>query len=645
VIVTAGKPNINPWLTSGIINSCKQKNKLYKLVCQNKYPKDLYVTYRNKLTTVIRNSKLNYYSSAFDKNIKNPKMAWKVINEMRCNQTNTTAFPKNLDVNDINKFFIDLGKNAISDLPPANNYEIRFPTNKNTFIFDPITPRELEQTTHSLRLTNSCGQDGLSNKLTSLIIDCISLPLSIIFNKSVDLVTVPQNMKIAKVIPIFKSGDNTKLINYRPISILPVLSKILERLIYNRMIKFIDKYSILTTSQYGFRSGHSTNSAIIDLINTVTKHMDSGDKVAGLFIDISKAFNSLDRKILLKKIYAYGFRGVIYNWFSSYLDNRFQFVEINGVKSFLALDYLGVPQGSVMGPLLFLLYINDLPLLSNLCKFILFADDTTVLFHEKSLPRLSVTINSILPLLHSWFTTNRLSLNLIKTCILPFALKNFTELDNISINNVPIACVQSTKFLGVYIDSNLSWTTHTNYVCNKLSHCAAMLRACCHLLPLNIRIQIYFAFGYPYLTYGIECWGTACKNRINPVIVKQKLIIRCIFGLSIHSHCAPYAAFAGILYVPDVTNLILLKLAHKAYHGFSVPSNILKLFKRSEHVHNTRCKLYNFFELQSRLKIYHDSPILHCIRLWNNLPVHLKMIFSVATFKHLVTCNVLSMYV
>jgi hypothetical protein len=208
--VAARKPNINPWLTSDIINSCKQKNKLYKLVRQNKYPKDLYVVYRNKLTTDIRNSKLNYYSSAFDKNIKNPKMAWKIINEMRCNKTNTTAFPKNLHSNDVNKFFTDRGKNAISDLPSANNYEIRFPTNKNTFIFNAITPRELEQTTHSLRFTNSCDHDGLSNKLTSLIIDGISLPLSIIFNKSVDLGIVPQNMKIAKVVPIFKSGDDTK---------------------------------------------------------------------------------------------------------------------------------------------------------------------------------------------------------------------------------------------------------------------------------------------------------------------------------------------------------------------------------------------------------------------------------------------------
>jgi hypothetical protein len=175
---------------------------LYKLVCQNKYPKDLYVAYRNKVTIVICycTSKLNYYSSAFGKNIKNPNMARKIINEMKCNITNTTAFPKNLDSNDINKLFTDLGKNAISELPPANIYEIRFPTNKNTFIFNAIIPQELEQTTHYLRLINSCGHDRLSTKLTSLIIDCITLPLSII-NKSVDLGIVPQNMKTAEVVP------------------------------------------------------------------------------------------------------------------------------------------------------------------------------------------------------------------------------------------------------------------------------------------------------------------------------------------------------------------------------------------------------------------------------------------------------------
>ena len=493
--------------------------------------------------------------------------------------------------------------------------------------------------------SNSCGHDGLSTKLVNLFIDCISLPLSNIFNKSISTGIVPQSMKIARVVPIFKSGDNTKLINYRPISILTVFSKLLERLVYNRMIKFINKYNILTSCQYGFRAGHSTSHAIIDLINTISKHIDSGGKVAGLFIDISKAFDSLNHSIVLKKLLAYGFRGIIHSWLSSYLDCRLQFVDVNSVKSSLAKLSLGVPQGSVIGPLLFILYINDLPLISNLCKFILFADDTTILFHEKCCTALTKLVNSTLVLLHEWFINNRLCLNLIKTCILPFGLQGFSTIDGVCINSNPVACVRSTKFLGVHIDFNCSWTTHTNYVFNKLSQCAAMLKACGHLLPIKTRIQIYFAFAYPYITYGVECWGVACMNRISPIIMKQTKLVRLIFGLSMRSHCAPFASLARILYVPDVTRLLLLKLSYKVFHSLSLPYTINGLFTRAKHAYHTRSVNYNFFELHSRLNVYHNSPVLCCIRLWNSLSISDKTAVSLKIFKTNIINNMFSTYV
>ena len=200
----------------------------------------------------------------------------------------------------------------------------------------------------------------------------------------------------------------------------------------------------------------------------------------------------------------------------------------------------------------------------------MFADDTTVIFSEKIHKNLRALINSTLLFLCDWFVSNRISINSIKTCVVPFNFKSYVNLDNIHVNNLPVYCVSSTKFLGVYIDYNLSWKSHTNIVCNKLSQCAVMLKTCSYLLPLYVRVQIYYAFAYRFVMYGFGCWDNACLKYTSPIVILQKQLIRLILDLTRYSHCTPYAKHVGLMFLLDVYSFLLYKPAYTKYFIISV---------------------------------------------------------------------------
>jgi len=279
-------------------------------------------------------------------------------------------------------------------------------------------------------------------------------------------------MKLSKVTPIFKSGQPNSSKNYRPISVLPSISKILEKVVYKRLYSFLIKHNILSPSQPGFGQNLSTELAILEMQDRIIKHKLEKSLCVGMFLDLSKAFDSLDHSILLDKLAHYGIRGLPLNWFKSYLDNRKQYIHISKTDSEPMNISHGVPQGSILGPLLFIIYVNDLPTNCKNCTTLLFADDTNLLFVSKDLPTLIPVINSSLSNISKWFSSNKLSLNVNKTNYVIFhsvKQKIPIQYPNIQINGISITRVKTTKFLGVHMDETLSWKDHINKKANQVS--------------------------------------------------------------------------------------------------------------------------------------------------------------------------------
>ena len=290
------------------------------------------------------------------------------------------------------------------------------------FFVKETTPHEINQIIQSLKSSNTTDIFGISTKFVKIACTALEGTLSLIFNNSIKEGIFPDAMKLAKVIPIHKGDSRYVVSNYRPISLLPILSKIFEKIMYNRLIEFIDKNNILIPNQFGFQKNKSTEMAVNAIINNIINSYENKDTAYCIFLDFAKAFDTVNHNILLKKLEHYGIRGTPLNWFKSYLYDRQQYTEFGDVLS--DLDYIkcGVPQGSVLGPLLFLIYINDIVNSSALLKFFLFADDTTIFFSGKPTPSLEKTLNSELKKVNKWLMSNKLSLNVGKPCFLNFSL-------------------------------------------------------------------------------------------------------------------------------------------------------------------------------------------------------------------------------
>ena len=562
-----------------------------------------------------------------------------VISKLKDKNGNITSDPAVI-ANIFNKYFVNVSHDITKNLPRPNKSPVNFMAGRigNSFFTAPSVPFEISDIISTLKSGKSLGPNSIPMKILKSLSSLISSPLSQIINESFQLGVFPDKLKLAKVIPLFKKGCPLTASNYRPISLLSVFSKIIEKVMYERLYKFLGKHDILYALQFGFRASHSINHALVSLTETIKDSLDNRKFGCGIFIDLQKAFDTVNHDILLTKLEHYGIRGTSLDWFRSYLSERKQYVSVNGSNSSHLNVTCGVPQGSVLGPLLFLIYINDLPQSSSKLKFYLFADDTNIYYEAENLNQLQRVVNNELKKVKMWLDVNKLSLNIDKTNFIIFKSPQHPSPETVSINigNLPVKKTSYVKFLGVLLDESLSWNYHLTELSKKLARTCGMFFKVRHFLPINVLICLYNSLFSPFLQYGILVWGLTYETYINPVFLLQKRVVRAISFEHFTSPSSPIFLNLKILRLHDLFQLKLLSFVYDSVNKIS-PACFHSFFPLVESVHQygTRQVTKNciFVCQKNTLQYGLRSVRYHGAKCWNNISVEIRSSPSAYSFR------------
>ena len=538
---------VNPWMTPNLVKCSKRKQSLYNKFLKNKTSvnENIYKEYKCFYQRLLIVSKKNYYANKLNLYKGNLKKTWSIINDITGRTKRTEALPNCINVNnelfrnsknickEFNKYFVNVGSNLASKIiSPDVSYESYLNGTNNTVLdYEELTYAELNKAVSQLKKKNSSGYDGINSNVIISSFDKIRKPLFHILKLSFENGIFPDSLKKAKVHPVFKKGSTTIVSNYRPISLLTSFSKIFERVFYNRIYKYIFSNNILYSKQFGFQNCCSAEHAIIELSQSISQNFDKNMFTIGIFLDLSKAFDTVDHDILLSKLSYYGIKGKYNNWIKSYLSNRTQFVidEKSGLLSITC----GVPQGSILGPLLFLIYVNDLCKASNRLNCIMFADDTNLFLSHKDVKQLFSSMNVELEKISNWFKANKLSLNTDNTKFTLFHKPS--QADNLPIK-LPDLVIDSSKleqsshikFLGVEIDNNLSWKFHIENLETKIARVIGIMYKVRPILNTYCLKSLYHSLIHSRLSYANIAWGSTNVSKLKKLISLQNHAIRII---------------------------------------------------------------------------------------------------------------------
>ena len=646
---------LKPWLSPAIQVSIRNRELLHKKSLKLKTDSAVreFKTYANKLEKIKKNAFYNYYKQKIPLQSQDKKKIWKSLSEITNHKKKINSDIKRLKheggdltsqseiANGLNNYFNSIGHEMAKKIPLyslINTDPSRLIKNSpahSIYLFK-TTSQEIKRMIEGLKTAKAPGIDGITNYILKETVDIIAPILSDLFNKCLSQGVFPDPLKVAKIVPLHKGGAKDDATNYRPISLLPQFGKLLEKIIKKRMVKYFDKHKLITPYQFGFRKGFSTEQAVIEIKSLLLKNLDKKIHTCTIFLDLAKAFDSVDHKILLRKLERYGIRGIPLQLIKSYLAGRQHLVKVGTNESDFKILDIGVPQGSVLGPLLFLLFINDLPNCSKF-KFLLFADDTCLSLESKNFFKLQKEVNRELKKVSRWLALNKLSLNISKTKFMIVKRHTKGNMENIKLklNGKNIERCSSYKYLGVYVDEKLDWKTHVKYICEKVGRVSGMLARLRHCVDIHLLKEVYFALVSSHLSYCNIAWGDANKTTLKPLVKLQNKIIKIISFSPFGTNDTDYLfTNLKLLNLDQIHTLEKAKFIYK-HQNKKLPSNFDNYFKNiaDTHTHNLRSVTNGNIAHTYGSTCFGQKLIQNeGAKIWNNIPVQIRSSESLNTF-------------
>jgi hypothetical protein len=639
-----------PWINRDMLQLMYDRDYLHRKAIKSKTQNDweLYKTARNHVTHQVRQVKSDFIQSQIHKHTGDSRGMWRSLNHVLPSKKNASSATSDLNAEEFNNFFTSIGekltsqfdKNILPDMPPMV-------FNENFgFNFMDINPSFVLKTLKSLSDSHSVDILGIDNKTLKLSSQYIYSHLTHIFNLSLASGSVPADWKRACVTPIYKGqGSMAEASNYRPISITTTISKIFELAVKDQVIEYLDKTDIISPNQSAYLRGRSTQTALHSVIDNLSSNINKGQVNVMCSLDMAKGFDTISHKILLHKLKYYGFNVNSILFFESYLSNRRQIVKYNGnVSSDLPVS-IGVPQGSVLGPILFILYVNDLPDFLN-CNCEMYADDSTLYCSAPTLELCQPILSSNLSLAEEWLHRNQLVVNASKSCVMVVTNKCVVSENLIvCLNNVVLPVKSDIKLLGLYVDGKLDFKIHIEYLYKKISGKVGLLRRLSKTLYSSQLLLIYKTLIQPHFDYVITIWGSSYSTYVARLQRLQNRCVRIISNnfnfntssldilknLKLMTIPARYRYFIGILMYKCFNNILPLTLAQRF------------ILVQEHHSYNTRSAAsFNYVLPVPRIDTYKRCFLFQGPNIWNKLPLNLRQCTCLAHFKAMYRIFILS---
>jgi hypothetical protein len=639
----------NPWITHEVIKLMYKRDYLHNKATKSKDDQiwSDYKKIRNLVNRTIQKNKHDYYSSVIDNHKENTKRFWKEMAKIMPNKLNTSSIPNTITVEELNMYFSTIGSSTVAKHHGMNNHN-ELPPWKGSksiykFEFNTVPEQEIFKLLNNLSAESSVDILGFDAKLLKLSARIIAKDVSYFINQSIVTGEVIGDWKLARVTPIYKGkGDRLDPGNYRPISVICHIAKLLEKVVCKQLLNYLTDHKFITTDQSAYLKNHSTQTSLHRVVDDWLDAMNEGELVGVCFLDIAKCFDTIDHSFLCTKLTYYGICDNELTWFKSYLRNRKQKVASNGKLSTEAQVDIGVPQGSILGPFLFLLYANDLSnyVLNGTCNS--FADDTIIYVTAKTVEELRSKLQTCLNGVQEWYTQNKLAINVNKSNVMVLTTQQkYRSIDlsqfQIFYNGTMLAREDQVKYLGIIFDSCLTWHNQIANIYKNIGPKLSLIRRLSKSLPHDLLNQIYKTYVLPILEYGCTVWGLSSEQNADRIQKLHNLLARTI------TQNYDFVHTRGINIVESLKwqtfkqrrDYLLCNLMYKCVYG-TAPDYLVNNITLASDIGDITTRQNQSLNLHIpllKIEKFRNTLSYTGAQLWNQLPNELKQCSTLCSFK------------